>query len=390
MVVNESAPSKQLMQRANRLRVLDEIRRAEGITRPALARRTSLSLASITNIVAYLKSKDIVDEAETEEDGKVGRKATLLKYKYTAYDVVCVRVGTAGVVISLTDLSGAAKHTVVKSIVDTGSAFNTERLRAEVKAFVQGHATQTTLAVGVAVSGLVLNDGEYVLSAGLEWEVSFLKQQIEEDVGLPVVVFNVSTSNALFGCASTGSSELGNVVFLDLDGGVGAIQICRGKVNRSTVGEIGHTTVEKDGELCFCGNRGCLELMCSPGRIIAGARIAAGDGGLSLAGAFEQVEKNDAIRASVDQCLEYLGIAVANVINIFLPEKVIIDYASLSGFGYVHNYVVGCVERRVRYALPGNVKFDQVLVDDAGKLKGIAQYIVDTIFNVSFSGGVVE
>ena len=390
MTVNGSAPSKQLMQKTNRLRVLDEIRRAEGITRSALSRRTGLSLASITNIVAYLKAKHIVDETETEEDGRVGRKAALLEYNYTAYDVVCVRIGTEEMAISLTDLSGAVKHTAVKNIADAGAAFDTGRLRAEVKAFIQAHATGSTLAVGVALSGLVLNDGEYMLSAGLKWEVSCLKQQLEEDVRLPVVIFNVTISSALNACFATGSSALESVVFVDLDGGVGAVQICRGRVNCMAVGEIGHTTIEKDGELCFCGNRGCLELMCSPERILASARAAAGDGSLSLAGAFALLEKNEAVRAAVDGCLEYLGIAVANVINIFLPEKVIINYASLFRFGYVHEYVTGCVKRRVHYALQGKVKVEQAFVDAAGKRKGIAQYLVDTIFDVSFSGGIIE
>lgn len=386
--MNEPAPSKQLMQKMNRLKVLDAIKRSGGITRPALARQTGLSMASITNIVSYLKARNVVSETEHEEDGKLGRKAALLRCKYTAYDVVCVKIETGGLTLSLTDLSGAVKHIEKKAVSDTGPAF-TESLKAEVGRFVRSCATGATLAVGVAVSGLVLSDGDYVLSAGLKWEASGLKGQLEEDTGLPVVIFNISTSNALFSCMATASSALGNVVFVDLDGGVGAIQLCRGRVNRLAVGEIGHTTVEKDGAMCFCGNRGCLELMCSPERIINAAQAASGKPVGSLAAAFERTAADSAVRAAVDGCLEYLGIAVANVINVFLPEKVIINYADLYAHGYAHEYVAGCVQRRVRQALAGSVVLERVLVSDADKLTGIAQYVIDTIFDLSFPGNII-
>ncbi len=386
--MNEPAPSKQLMQKMNRLKVLDAIKRSEGITRPALARQTGLSMASITNIVSYLKARDVVSETEHEEEGKLGRKAALLRCKYTAYDVVCVKIETGGLTLSLTDLAGAVKRIEKKDAAGTGDAF-TGYLREEIGRFVRSCATGATLAVGVAVSGLVLNGGDYVLSAALKWEASGLKRQLEEDAGLPVVIFNISTSNALFSCTATASAALGNVVFVDLDSGVGAIQLCRGRVNRLAVGEIGHTTVEKDGALCFCGNRGCLELMCSPERIISAAQAAAGQAAGSLAAAFEWAAADSAVRAAVDGCLEYLGIAVANVINVFLPEKVIINYADLYAHGYVHEYVAGCVQRRVRQALTGSVALERVLVSDADKLTGIAQYVIDTIFDLSFPGNII-
>ena len=385
-----SAPSKQLMQKRNRLRVLDAIKRAEGITRPALARLTGLSLASITNIVAYLKEKDIVSEAEAEENERIGRKATLLRYNYGAYDVICVKVETDDITIALTDLSGTEKRSVVKKVLGDDSAVDTERLKAEIGQFVQAYASDRTLAVGIAVSGIVLGDGEYVLSVGLKWRVSFLKQQIEEVSGLPAVVFNVSASNALFGCMSTSSCDMDNVVFVDLDGGVGAIQLCKGKVNRAAIGEVGHTTVEKDGELCFCGNRGCLELMCSPDRIVESVKAVTGREDIGLADVFDMVDSGDAVRGAVDESLEYLGIAVANVISIFLPQKIIINYAELFGYSHVNDYVMSCVKRRVGFALDNGIEFDQIVLDDSDKLAGIAQCIIDMVFDVSFPRNIID
>lgn len=388
--MNESVPSKQLMQKMNRLRVLDEIKRADGITRPVLASITGLSLASITNIVAYLKSMDIVSEKEVVESNQIGRKASLLRYKYSGYDIICIKIGASEFKIVLTDLEGKEKCEIERYVFDKGSSFNAEHLKAEIKKFTQTYATDTTLAIGIAVSGLVLSDGEYILSAGLKWEVSYLKQQIEQDIGLPVLVFNISASSALFSCTSTNSSKLDNVVFVDLDGGVGAIQICNGRVNHAAIGEIGHTTVEKDGELCFCGNRGCLELMCSPECIIVSAQNVTNKKGLSLADVFEIIKSDDSVRHAVDDCLEYLGIAVANVVNIFLPKKIIINYSELDGFDYVNEYVMNCVKRRVHNALSGNIDFELVSIGDGEKLKGIAQYISDTIFDVSFPRNIIE
>lgn len=70
----------QLMQKMNRLKVLNLVRRNQRIARPAIAQQTGLSLSSITNITAYLLEKGLLEECGTEPAERVGHKSTLLRF----------------------------------------------------------------------------------------------------------------------------------------------------------------------------------------------------------------------------------------------------------------------------------------------------------------------
>ncbi len=88
--MNKQVANVQLMQKMNRLKVLQFVRRNPDVSRPIIAAQTGLSLPSITNIVSYLLETGILFESGMEKVNRVGRKSTLLRFSADAYDLICI------------------------------------------------------------------------------------------------------------------------------------------------------------------------------------------------------------------------------------------------------------------------------------------------------------
>lgn len=128
-----------------------------------------------------------------------------------------------------------------------------------------------------------------------------------------------------------------NMVFVTVSTGVGGGAIINGKIYRGNTCnalEIGHTTLEKDGPRCNCGNYGCLEALASGTAIGKRGKEAVESGketslknykNITSYEVFKEREKGDAVAAEIiDNALNYLGIGIANIVSTFDPEKVVI------------------------------------------------------------------
>ena len=100
------------------------------------------------------------------------------------------------------------------------------------------------VGIGIAVSGLVLNDERLEISASLKWKGLSLKEYFEKIFKLPVYVQNNSKTKALAVLRKNGINTEENIIFLNLTMGVGIINFYKNEINESVIGEIGHTTVK--------------------------------------------------------------------------------------------------------------------------------------------------
>ena len=247
---------------------LSFIRRNPNCARPQIAKHTGLSLSSITNITAYLMELGIIHECGTEKVGRVGRKSTLLQLNAQRNALICAFVSGSGINLYLTDLLGVPLDKLAVSTEGCGGEEAMTRMTEALQTMLAHHGKECVLAIGVAVSGLILDDSRFIMSSELKWRSLGLKQTLEAETGLPVFVDNNSQLRAVW-FYRTGGYTRENMMYVDLEGGIGAVQLADGAICRSTLGEVGHTTVKKDGEPCFCGNRGCLEAMCSVKRLFS-------------------------------------------------------------------------------------------------------------------------
>lgn len=393
----------QLMQKINRLKVLNLVRERGPAARPEIARTTGLSTSSVTNIVGFLLEKGLLVETGILAKRDVGRKATLLRYNPSACLVVCVDIGANGVRVALTDLAGAPR--VSKEIRLDHALMDQEMVdlvRREVGRLVEeGRAggREPIAGIGVAVSGLVLDDDRLVVSSSMHWKGLPLKELFEKEFGLPVFVQNNSMTKAHWRLHQGMAPDERHVVFMDLAMGVGLIDFYDRQISAAVIGELGHTTVQKDGPACFCGNHGCLELLCSVDAVLRDCRegLAAGrcrelaavvagreDAAPTYADAREAARRGDRdVQAAFRRCGEYLGIGLANVINLFNPQRIILNGDLLLTEESVYETAVAEARSRAIGPFASSVRFEKVDVGPDAAIQGIALFLADRIFELS-------
>ena len=200
--------------------------------------------------------------------------------------------------------------------------------------------------------------------------------------GLPVYVENISRSKAVW-YSSVQDRDEKNMLFVDLENGIGAVQISRGVINQSLLGEIGHTTVEKDGEPCFCGNKGCLEAMCSARRVVTLYEEQSGEEGLTLAEVAKYYEQGDtAAKYAVSSCASYLGIGLANLIMLSHPAVLVLNLGDFAQCPMVVARAVEECKRRAYPVLIKDLKICPVTVGREETLKGAAVELCDYLFDL--------
>ncbi len=206
-----------------------------------------------------------------------------------------------------------------------------------------GVRREQVVGVGVGAPGPLLREAGIVLIApNLGWRDYPLRQKVTEALGLPAEIDN-DANCAVYGewwiGAGRGSRFL---VGLTIGTGIGGGIVIDGKLYHGATdlaGEVGHTTIDSTGRRCKCGNYGCLEAYASGPNIAARAieGIEAGaatalagyvGGDLSRVTAqtvYQAAQDGDAFALEVvKDTAKFLGTGVANLLNIFNPDVVVI------------------------------------------------------------------
>jgi glucokinase len=198
-------------------------------------------------------------------------------------------------------------------------------------------------AAGVGVPGLV--DREGVLRAGAHLQrVAFLPigAGLRERTGIAVAVDNDANCHALAEHRGGAAQGIDEVIVVALGTGIGAGQITEGRLVRGAngfAGEPGHMVVDPNGPPCPCGQRGCWERFASGSGLARLARDAALGGRLAaaveLAGGDAELVRGEHVTATarqgdadalavLDQLADWIAVGLANLVNIFDPELVVI------------------------------------------------------------------
>ena len=131
-------------------------------------------------------------------------------------------------------------------------------------------------AVGIGAAGYVDAVGSDILFApNLAWRNEPLKEQVEDHVGLPVLVENDANAAAWAETMLGAARGHEHVMLVAVGTGIGAGIVINGRLYRGQwgiAGEPGHYRVVPDGRLCGCGNRGCWEQYASGSALVAEAR----------------------------------------------------------------------------------------------------------------------
>ncbi len=325
------------LRRHNRSLLLSKLYFDGPLSRHELSQLTGLSAATVSNVTAELGEERLITEAgQVESDG--GRPRVLLRVDPAYGHVVGVDIGETGVKIELFDLAMNRLATVdhpLPAAPDPATAVEqvTSGLR-EVFASA-GITDSAVLGVGIGVPGTV-EQGERVLvhAPTVGWDAVPLTDLLRDaGVTLPLFVDN--------GAKTQGQAEMWfgagrgakHAVIALIGSGVGAAVVADGSTYRgstSSAGEWGHTTIAYGGAQCRCGAHGCLEAYIGAEGVLTRYRRARGK---DIPGADEQAQFSALLEAApksktaarvLDDTAGYLGAGIANLINLFNPERIVI------------------------------------------------------------------
>jgi predicted NBD/HSP70 family sugar kinase len=321
------------LRRTNRSVLLRRLYFDGPLSRQDLARETGLSPASVSNVVSELIEAGLVVEAgSVESDG--GRPRVLLKTAAGYGHLVGVDVGETRVMVELFDL-GLTQ--LAKADLPLGDGGHDERAVVRhildgLPAVIEGASVDpaSIIGVGVGVPGVIEHGPEAVVHCQtIGWDGVPLERMLREGTRLPLFVDNGATAlgqaEMWFGA---GRGHRGAVVAL-IGSGVGAAVMIDGSPYRGaagSAGEWGHTTSRVGGAPCRCGSRGCLESYVGATALLERYRAAGGPAGTdeeaALAGLL--ADPSEAAAALREDIAEHLGAGIADLVNLFSPEKIII------------------------------------------------------------------
>ena len=167
------------------------------------------------------------------------------------------------------------------------------------------------------------------------WDNVPLRAILEKELKVPVAIENDANAAALGEWWKGAGSGTDSLFCITLGTGVGGGIILDGKVwhgASSIAGEIGHTTVIRDGIKCTCGNIGCLEAYACSGGILKrvnNALLKERDNSLQPLTDLKQVgqmvmQGNEIVLNVIKETGVLLGIAIANIVNLLNPEMIVL------------------------------------------------------------------
>ena len=349
-------------------------------SRADLARSTGLTRVTVSDLVGELLTEGLVAELGQEsEEGKVGKRGTLVGLRTNAFQIVAVDLRDDELLHgALVDLSGA----VLEQRSTRFTKPQGEVALADLTAFCRelvAAATCPVLGVGVASPGIIGADGTVLEAPNRDWYDLSLARTLTAALGVPVHVSNDADAAALGEWTYGGASGSGLLV-LTVGHGVGAGIVVDGALVRGhghAAGELGHVTAvdERDRDdspvgppsPCACGRTGCLEtILALPAlrRRVAGLDPEAADAALASVG-------------------RRLGIVLAPVVSALnLAEVVLSGPPELLG-GPLRDAALAVIRERTMPVTSRGLQLRVTSLGEAAPLSGAAVLVLSGQLGVS-------
>ncbi len=371
-----------LLRKMNTRKVLEAFHFHGPLTRAQLNRRTGISPPTVSKLVAQLTEAGLVEKGEDPvvTDGRPG-----ILFRLASNHVYII----AGI-IDVTECSVVAAGLDGKVLEESGSSFQTPKSFAALMKRMESHLRDcaelqsgTCMGIGLTVPGRVKRDsGQVVFSPNMHFLDDTIPSEVLSDrLGIETTSYQEEYALCL-GAQMFGQAKgIHNFAVLDLSQGFGM-----GVVNEDQFllghegygGEIGHITVEPDGKLCGCGNRGCLETVATD-RALASEFSAQLGREVDILEVVRMVEKGELEPGPIlDHAIEYVAIGVAAVINIFNPQMVLL-HGQMLDLG--ENVLARISERARARALTPSADGCDIRRTQANKSIGAIAGAIDHLFN---------
>ena len=367
-------------------------------SKPDIVQGLNLSLSSVTKRINELLSyKIIVENGLGTSTG--GRKPTLYSLNPDFGITVSVIVDFDMISISINDF---LSNIIAKQNIPVNLSREARSAIKKIITPMEGLMKENNLStskikgIGIAGGGILNKEKGTIQFKMINKVINFFSalRKIYNDV--PLILEDVVYTEAM-GEKNFGQAQgISNFIYVRYKKTIGAVICSDGKIHRDSTGyvsELGHITVDREGPICYCGSRGCLEQLASEWYLEREIEKALGRGVIThiknlrshrkksvLEVVSEAAKKGDRLALSlIDQVSENFGIGLATLINLFHPTLVIIggnfpeEQNSFLGLvrQYTKMYSLRGLEKHVEYKLSFNM-------DEMG-LKGLSELVIDEV-----------
>ncbi|WP_113705020.1 ROK family transcriptional regulator [Nonomuraea lactucae] len=333
-----AGPSQEDIRRHNLGALLRHVHLGGPISRAELTTRMGLNRSTIMALTSDLTAAGLVREELPRETGRAGRPSLVVRPESSRVYVFAFDVGPDRLAVARVGLGGAILDR--REVARRRGPFELEELAGMLAGFARQMRRKTrddTVCVGAAAAvsgGVRKGDGVIRFGPNLQAEEVPFGEELGRrlGLGLPVSVGNDANLAALAEHSRGVGMAVRDLLYLHGDVGIGGGIIAGGHLlggHEGYGGEVGHMVVNPGGRACGCGSSGCLEAEVGERALLeAAGRLNphpdAHQGREAVRAVVDAADRGD-IRAqeALKRVGDWLGLGVANLVNIFNPEMVV-------------------------------------------------------------------
>jgi N-acetylglucosamine repressor len=366
-----------LMKKQNKNLVLEIIKQQSPISRMEIAKVTGMSPTTITRIVNDLHMQGFVRETELVTSG-VGRRATLLDVCSDVLYTIGVELDKSIIKIGIVNYIGEIVGWLTVPREPSEKYQETlEKVIIHMKELISSFNITAEKIIGVAVGlpGLIdYQNGIVTVSDQLKWKNVSLAADLRKLLGYEVIIDNELKMKIVAENFIGKAKDSQNAVLVGIGSGIGSAIILNGQIYRgesNNAGEIGHTVLDPNGNLCSCGKIGCLATYLSEGAIVSEARKVKDI--TSIENVFESHRKGEAWAINImDRTSTYIALAISNILCLYNPEVIILSGNTIQKFPELKEAIEKKCELYIWEPIKDKVKIVYSELSDRGVVIGAA------------------
>ena len=364
-----------LIQELNRSIVLKTIQNYGPISRSEIAKKYKISSTTVTAAV-----RELIQQGLVYEDGigksSGGRKPILIKFFSDSKFIIAVANTNSSIIIAETNLEAKIRRQKKFPVNNLTGKLFIDYLIKSVNQFLKAYP-DLTKCIGISITspGIIdVNKAVICENTKLKLKNIPLKEMMEKQFKLKIWLENDANAIVLAEKRFGEYRKFKNLIYITIDDGVGAGIVVNEHIFRGCsggTGEFGHTTIDRNGILCDCGNRGCLENYVNwpaiyskvlssieQGKHTMMLELAKGDINRITPSIFRSaLEKNDQLaKEIITDTAAYLATGIVNLVNLLNPDIIILG----GKVAYDNHFLISQVKKLV---------FQQALTNLTNKLE---------------------
>jgi len=395
-----------LIQELNRSIILKTIRYYGPISRSEIAKKNNISPTTVTSAVRRLLRDGLVCEDGVGKSNG-GRKPVLVRFSPDSRFLIGVSISNSAIKIAEMNLAAEVcrkKVFPVRALALAGQSIISYVLKS-IDQFLSEYSSLTKcIGISIISPGIVdAVQGVIRYNSKLRLKDIPLKEIVERRFKLETWLENDANAIVLAEKRFGKYKKFKNLIYITIGDGVGAGIVINGSIFRGRnggAGEFGHTSIDRNGIYCDCGNRGCLEhyinwptiyskilSFIDQGRNTMILELAKGDKNLVTPAIFRYaLKKNDQLAKEITKDIAiYLATGIVNLINLFNPDIIILGGKVAYDNGFLLSQVNKLVHQQALSILADKLEISPTSLGEDFRMIAAATIPIQKIFNFSIS-----